>query len=78
MRPPDATVTFVELAAPDARPRLVALAREVEAGGANVELLRSVDRDDLWLLVIRGRPPVGAAMPSEARTWRFAPAGSGR
>jgi hypothetical protein len=67
----DATVHFVELAAPDARRVLSALSRRSAAQGAVSELLHSADRDDLWLLVVRGAPPPADAVPAAARTWRF-------
>jgi hypothetical protein len=60
------TVTFVELAGADAGERLRAAAASTTG---STELLRSLERHDLWLLVVRGsavHPPLGS------RTWRFA------
>lgn len=72
---PDGTgpgdVRFVELAGDDARERLTPLADAWRVAGAAVELLRSRDRDDLWLLVVRGGGEAPAAVPADARTWRF-------
>jgi hypothetical protein len=68
--PPSETIHFIELAAPDARDVLSSLARRVAAPDAPPELLRSVERDDLWLLVLRGAALPGA-LPDGARTWHF-------
>lgn len=75
---PAAGVRFVELAGADAPARLAPLAAALRAGGARVELLASLDRDDLWLLVARGGAAVAGGdtddapvPPAGARTWRF-------
>jgi hypothetical protein len=65
-----ATVRFFERAGPDTPAALERLARDLVAGGAEVELLVSDDRSDLWLLIARGggsEPAVDAA----TRCWRF-------
>jgi len=64
-------VHFVELAGADARARLEAQAARWGAQGIPSHLLRSDDRDDLWLLVgyAPTRPP--AADVADARVWRF-------
>jgi hypothetical protein len=64
------TVRFYERAGPDAPTALESLGRDLVAGGAQVELLVSDDRSDLWLLIARGggtEPAVDAA----TRCWRF-------
>lgn len=61
-------VHFVELAGPDARTALTAVARAAATAGATVEWLAAEDQDDLWLLVVRGAAP---AAPKGARIWRF-------
>lgn len=65
-------VTFVELAGNGAAARLQALDDLAAQGGARGELLRSTERDELWLLVLRGAAPDPAALPEGARVWRFA------
>jgi hypothetical protein len=65
-----ASVRFFERAGPEAPAVLERLGRALVAGGAQVELLVSDDRSDLWLLIARGggtAPTVDAA----TRCWRF-------
>lgn len=72
-RPPEPRdrrlVRFYERAGGDARATLEALARDLRAGGAEVELLASAERPGLWLLTARGGPEV--AVDAATRTWRF-------
>jgi hypothetical protein len=68
----DADVRFFELAGPDARAALDALAAAWRRAGADVELLAAVGQPDLWLLVARGgAEPASPAAPPAARVWRF-------
>ncbi|MBA2668437.1 MAG: hypothetical protein H0U69_15545 [Trueperaceae bacterium] len=69
-RPP--TITFVELAGPDASERLAHLHDTLATPGTPGELLQSLERDDLWLLVLRGVEPAEEVVPEGARIWRFA------
>jgi hypothetical protein len=65
-----ATVRFYERAGPDAPTTLERLGRALVAAGAEVELLVSDDRSDLWLLVARGGGPE-PAIDAATRRWRF-------
>lgn len=62
-------VRFFERAGGGARATLEALARRLHEGGAEVELLASVEQPGLWLLTARGGPEVAA--DDATRTWRF-------
>lgn len=64
-------VHFVELAGADARARLEAQAARWGAQGVASRLLRSDDRDGLWLLVGYARTKPPAAAVDDARVWRF-------
>lgn len=66
-------VRFFEIAGADARGLLEPLAAAWRAAGAATDLLASLDRDDLWLLVVRGgRAGEVVARPAPSvRTWRF-------
>ena len=65
-------VRFFELAGTDARSALAPLAEAWRREGADVELLTSVERGDLWLLVARGgREPHAHLVPTGTRVWRF-------
>ncbi len=64
-------VHFIELAGPAARALLAQQAERWRAQGVATTLLRSAERDDLWLLVgssARQPPP---AQVAGARSWRF-------
>jgi hypothetical protein len=63
-------VRFFERAGPDAPTFLERLARDLVEGGAQVELLVSDERSDLWLLIARGGGPEPAIDPA-TRCWRF-------
>jgi hypothetical protein len=63
-------IHFHERAGADARAVLERIRAELIVRGARVRLLRSVERDDLWLLIAEGGTPVAA--PPGTRTWRFA------
>jgi hypothetical protein len=65
-----ATVRFFERAGPDTPATLERLARDLVAGGAEVELLVSDDRSDLWLLIARGGGP-DPTIDAATRCWRF-------
>ncbi len=66
-------VRFFELAGPAARTVLEPLGRAWRTAGAQTELLASLDRADLWLLVVRGGSGAERAAPDDPalRTWRF-------
>ncbi|MDA0699589.1 MAG: hypothetical protein O3A02_00040 [bacterium] len=70
--PPDApdAVRFFEREGADARAALERLREDLVDGGANVELLVSDDRADLYLLVVRGGGPE-PALDRATRRWRF-------
>lgn len=72
------SVTFVEASGAGAeralREAADALPLPPDGPGGAAELLRSAERDDLWLLVLRGPVP-GFEPPDGARTWRFVTAG---
>ena len=70
-----ALVRFFERSGPDARAVLECLRRDLLAGGAQVELLASEDRDDLWLLVARGGGPE-PSLDAATRRWRFRSGGA--
>jgi hypothetical protein len=65
-----APVRFFERAGSDARAVLERLRLDLVAGGAEVELLVSDDRADLWLLIARGGGPE-PALDDAVRRWRF-------
>jgi hypothetical protein len=63
-------IHFLERAGADAYAVLARLRDDLQRSGASVRLLRSLERDDLWLLIAEGAalPDV----PEGTRTWRFA------
>ncbi len=69
--PEAAHVHFVELAGPDARERLQRQAARWHAQGVATALLRSTDRDDLWLLTGCAATAPQPALVEGARSWRF-------
>ncbi len=66
-------IRFFELASAAGRSVLEPLADAWRAAGARTDLLASLDRADLWLLVVRGgrEEVVDAPHDPELRTWRF-------
>jgi hypothetical protein len=66
----DREVTFIELAGPTAEDTLRTARAAMARRGRRTELLHSSERDDLWLLMVRGPMPAGG-WPRGARTWRF-------
>jgi hypothetical protein len=65
------SVLFLERAGSDALSVLDELATRLRADGADVTLLRSAERDDLYLIVARGAGAIDA--PAPTRAWRFVP-----
>jgi hypothetical protein len=64
-------VHFVELAGPEARTLLERQVERWRRAGVATTLLRSDDRDDLWLLVGSSPEPPPPATVAGARRWRF-------
>jgi len=66
-------VRFFEVAGAAGRTTLEPLGRAWRAAGARTDLLASLDRDDLWLLVVRGGRDDEVTAPDDPaiRTWRF-------
>jgi hypothetical protein len=66
-------VRFFELAGAAGRAVLEPLGHAWRAAGARTDLLASLDRADLWLLVVHGGRDgaVSAPVDPAIRTWRF-------
>ena len=62
-------IHFHERAGEDAKATLEQLEATLVRQGARVRLLRSLERDDLWLLIAEGAP---LTHQEGTRTWRFA------
>lgn len=66
-----AVVTFVERTEPGADVTLKALAGRLAAASVPARLLRSVEPDGPWLLVVEGDPALAPGDVDGARVWRF-------
>lgn len=66
-------VRFFELAGATGRAVLEPLGHAWRAAGARTDLLASLDRADLWLLVVHGGRGGEVNVPDDPaiRTWRF-------
>lgn len=68
--PLDGTLHFFEQSGPEARASLTRLAQQRRQAGGQAGLWRSLDQQDVWLLIAKGDGPTPPAADG-LRHWRF-------